>query len=71
MKKLGILITGLALTAAAPLASASEAQLELLPKVGGAEMIRFVSEKSGAPAADRANASDALFYRHTGGVPPQ
>jgi hypothetical protein len=68
MRKFAALLTTIVLSAAAPLASADTAQLELLPKVDGIEMTQYVPNEVSAPAD---NASDAIFYRHTGGVSPQ
>ncbi|MCL4802401.1 MAG: hypothetical protein KJ025_22610 [Burkholderiales bacterium] len=65
MTKYAALLTAVALAAAAPLASADTAQLELLPKVGGIEQTKYVPEAV-APAG-----ADADFYAHTGGVSPQ
>lgn len=67
MRKFAALSTAIVLAAVAPFAVADTAQLELLPKVGGAEMTQHVREIT-VPAA---NASDASFYAHTGGVSPQ
>ena len=67
MRKFAVLLTAIGLAAAAPLATADTAQLELMPAVGGAETTQFVIEKS-APAVE----SDSAFYNlGTGGISPQ
>ncbi|MCL4799068.1 MAG: hypothetical protein KJ025_05730 [Burkholderiales bacterium] len=64
--KVKALIAALGLAVVAPLANADTAQLELLPRVGGAEITQY------APAAaSSANLDSAFFYAHTGGVSPQ
>jgi len=68
MRKFAALLTVIGFAAASPLAIADTAQLELLPTVGGIEMTQFVPSEVTLPAA---NASDAMFYAHTGGVSPQ
>lgn len=68
--KVKALITAVALAAVAPLASADTAQLELLPRVGGAEVTQFVKGDDAAAAA-QASTTNAYFYAHTGGVSPQ
>jgi hypothetical protein len=68
MRKYAALLTAIVLSTAAPLASADTAQLELLPKVDGVEMTQYVPNEVSSPAA---NASDAIFFAHTGGVSPQ
>jgi len=70
MKKLNVLIAAVGLAIAAPFAAADTAQLELLPRVGGAEMTRFVKVDDAAAAAE-VRTIEARFYAHTGGVSPQ
>lgn len=73
MRKFRILIPALALAATAPLAAADTAQLELLPRVGGAELTTYVPPQIENPAplaGGTAQVGDTFFYRHTGGVPP-
>ena len=68
MKKLAILLTAIGLSATAPFAVADDAQLELMPVVGGAEITQFVREESSAPAIE----SNSAFYDlGTGGVATQ
>jgi len=68
MKALSIVITALGLAIAAPFASADTAQLELLPRVGGAEMTSFAAPGAIVPSPSH---GDAFWYAHTGGVSPQ
>jgi hypothetical protein len=70
MKKLAAVLTAIGLATLAPLAGADTAQLELMPKVGGAEFTLYLPEASPA-AIGSSNASDEFFYRHTGGISPQ
>jgi hypothetical protein len=69
MKKLNVLIATVGFATAAPFASADTAQLELLPRVGGAEMIQFVKGDDAAAAAE-VRKTEAIFYANTGGVSP-
>jgi len=66
MKKLNVVIAALGLASVAPFASADTAQLELLPRVGGAESTRYVVN---VPASTTIPGSE-YFYAHTGGVSP-
>jgi hypothetical protein len=65
MRKLAVLLTAIGFAAAAPLASADTAQLELMPKVEGVEITHFVRD-------DNAVKSSNEFYNlGTGGISPQ
>lgn len=67
MKKLNVVIAALGLATVAPFASADTAQLELLPRVGGAEFTQYVA----TIVTSGSNQAEAIFYAHTGGVSPQ
>jgi hypothetical protein len=67
MKKLIVLLTAIGFAAAAPLASADTAQLELMPNARGIEMTQYVSD-AGLSAA---KSSDEFYNLSTGGVSPQ
>lgn len=67
MTKYAALLTAVALAAAAPLASADTAQLELLPTVAGIESTQYIRAE-GSSAAEN---SDEFYARGTGGVSPQ
>lgn len=70
MKKFAAILTAIGFALVAPLAGADTAQLELMPKVGGAESTQYVSdERASAPGS--VNASDEFYFRHTGGISPQ
>lgn len=69
MKTLSTVIATVGLAIAAPFASADTAQLELLPRVGGAEMIQYVKGDDAAAAAE-IRKTEAIFYANTGGVSP-
>lgn len=66
MKKLTGLIIGVALTAAAPLASAFPDPLYLLPEVGGAEITFNV--KADDTGINSPATSDSFWYAGTSGV---
>jgi hypothetical protein len=67
MKKLAALLTAVALSAAAPFATASEDGLDLMPsRTEGVDITHFVRD-AGAPTA---SAEDAFFALGTGGVSP-
>jgi len=65
MKKLAILLTAIGFAAAAPLATASEDGIDLMPKVGGIEMTQYVSDASAVKS------SDEFYNLGTGGVSAQ
>ena len=67
MKKLAILLTAIGFAAAAPLASADTAQLELMPKVDGIEMTRFVADEGSSAV----KSSDEFYNLGTGGISAQ
>jgi len=67
MKKLAILLTAIGFAAAAPLASADTAQLELMPNARGIEMTQYVSD-AGSTAV---KSSDEFYNLGTSGVSPQ
>jgi hypothetical protein len=64
MKKFAVL---LALAVAAPLAVADTAQLELMPKVDGIEMTRYVRDEGAAAVTS----SEEFYNLGNGGVSPQ
>ncbi len=67
MKKLAMLLTAIGLAAAAPLAAADTAQLELMPKADGIDLTQYLrDEDSSAPKS-----SSEFFNLGTGGVAPQ
>jgi hypothetical protein len=66
MKKFAILLTAIGLAAAAPLASANEDGLSLMPKADGVELTQYVDEGSAA-----IRSSDEFYNVGTGGVSPQ
>jgi hypothetical protein len=68
MKKLALVLSAVVLSAAAPLATASnEDGLDLMPKRTEGVDITHVVRDSGAPATSDA---DAFYARGTGGVSP-
>ncbi|MCL4802332.1 MAG: hypothetical protein KJ025_22265 [Burkholderiales bacterium] len=67
--KVKALIAAVGLAVVAPIANADTAQLELLPRIGGAEMTQI--ERSAPVASEAIRNSDAFFYANTGGVSPQ
>ena len=67
MKKLAVLLTAIGFAAAAPLASADTAQLELMPKVGGIEMTQFVRDEGSSAV----KSSDEFYNLGTGGISAQ
>ena len=68
MKKFAVLLSAIGFAIAAPLATASEDGLELMPsRIEGVEITHFVRD-AGAPAPSDA---DAFYARGTGGVSPQ
>ncbi len=67
MKKLNVLIAGVALALAAPIASAFPDPLYLMPEVGGAEVTYNVkADDSGIGSAATRN---EFWYAGTSGVP--
>jgi hypothetical protein len=66
MKKFAVLLTVIGLAAAAPLASANEDGLALMPKADGVELTQYVDEGSAA-----IRSSDEFYNAGTGGVSPQ
>jgi len=67
MKKLAVLLTAIGFAAAAPLASAHTAQLELMPKVDGIEMTQYVADEGSSAI----KSSDEFYNLGTGGVSAQ
>ena len=67
MKKLIVLLTAIGFAAAAPLAGADTAQLELMPKVGGIEMTQYVADEGSTAVTS----SNEFYNLSTGGVSPQ
>ncbi len=65
MKKLAILLTAIGFAAAAPLASADTAQLELMPNARGIEMTQYVGD------AGAVKSSNEFYNLGTGGVSPE
>ena len=66
MKKFAILLTAIGFAAAAPLATASEDGLDLMPKVEGVEITHYVRDAgASAPAS-----SDEFYAKGTGGISP-
>ena len=69
MKKIAVLLSAIGFVAVAPLASASEDGLELMPKWRSVEATQYVRDE-GAPAGTSSDA-DAFYSRGTGGISPQ
>jgi hypothetical protein len=67
MKKFAVLLAAIGFTAAAPLASADTAQLELMPKVDGIEMTRYVADEGSTAVTS----SEEFYNLGNGGVSPQ
>ena len=67
MKKLAILLTAIGFAAAAPLATASEDGIDLMPNARGIEMTQYVSDE-GSTAV---KSSDEFYNLGTGGVSAQ
>jgi hypothetical protein len=67
MKKFAVLLTVIGLAAAAPLASANEDGLALMPKADGIELTQYVSDEGSAAI----RSSDEFYNAGTGGVSPQ
>jgi len=65
MKKLIVLLTAIGFAAAAPLASADTAQLELMPNARGIEMTQYVGD------ANAVKSSEEFYNLGTSGVSPQ
>jgi hypothetical protein len=65
MKKLAILLTAIGFAAAAPLATASEDGIDLMPNARGIEMTSFVSDTNAVKS------SEEFYNLGTGGVSPQ
>jgi hypothetical protein len=65
MKKLAILLTAIGFAAAAPLATASEDGIDLMPNARGIEMTSYVSD------ANAVKSSEEFYNLGTGGVSPQ
>jgi hypothetical protein len=68
MKKFAILLTAIGFAAAAPLATASEDGIDLMPKVEGVEITHFVRDDAGSSPV---KSSDEFYARGTGGLSPQ
>lgn len=69
MKKLAVLLSAIGFAAVAPLATASEDGLDLMPKWRSVEATQYVRD-DGAHAGATSDA-DAFYSRGTGGIPPQ
>ena len=67
MKKLIVLLTAIGFAAAAPLATASEDGIDLMPNARGIEMTQYVSDEGSTPV----KSSDEFYNLGTGGVSPQ
>jgi hypothetical protein len=67
MKKFAVLLAAIGLAATASLANADTAQLELMPKVDGIEMTRYVADE-GSTAV---KSSEEFYNLGNGGVSPQ
>ena len=67
MKKLIALLTAIGFAAAAPLATASEDGIDLMPNARGIEMTQYVSDE-GSTAV---KSSDEFYNLGTSGVSPQ
>ena len=67
MKKFAILLTAIGFAAAAPLATASEDGLDLMPNARGIEMTNYVSD-AGSTAV---KSSEEFYNLGTSGVSPQ
>jgi hypothetical protein len=65
MKKFAILLTAIGFAAAAPLATASEDGIDLMPNARGIEMTSYVSD------ANAVKSSEEFYNLGTGGVSPQ
>lgn len=65
MKKLAILLTAIGFAAAAPLATASEDGIDLMPNARGIEMTQYVGDASAVKS------SEEFYNLGTGGVSPQ
>jgi hypothetical protein len=67
MKKFAILLTAIGFAAAAPLASANEDGLDLMPRVEGVEITHFVRDTGSSAVAS----SNEFYAKGTGGISPQ
>jgi hypothetical protein len=67
MKKFAVLLAAIAFAAAAPLATASEDGIDLMPNARGIELTQYVSD-AGSSAV---KSSDEFYNLGTGGVPAQ
>ncbi|MGH8695512.1 MAG: hypothetical protein ACREVS_03465 [Burkholderiales bacterium] len=67
MKKFAVLLAVIGFAAAAPLATASEDGIDLMPNARGIEMTQYVSD-AGSSAV---TSSDEFYNLGTGGVSPQ
>ena len=67
MKKFAILLTAIGFAAAAPLASASEDGIDLMPRVEGVEITHFVRDQGSSTVPS----SDGFYALGTGGISPQ
>jgi hypothetical protein len=67
MKKFATLLTAICFAAAAPLASASEDGIDLMPRIEGVEITHFVRDQGSATVSS----SDGFYALGTGGVSPQ
>jgi len=65
MKKLAILLTAIGFAAAAPLATASEDGIDLMPNARGIELTSYVSD------ATAVKSSEEFYNLGNGGVSPQ
>jgi len=65
MKKFAILLAAIGFAAAAPLATASEDGIDLMPNARGIEMTSYVSD------ATAVKSSEEFYNLGTGGVSPQ
>ena len=65
MKKLAILLTAIGFAAAAPLATASEDGIDLMPNARGIELTQYVSD------AGAVKSSEEFYNLGTGGVSAQ
>jgi hypothetical protein len=69
MKKLAVLLSAIGFAVVAPLASANEDGLDLMPKWRSVEATQYVRDE-GAQAGATSDA-DAFYSRGTGGISPQ
>jgi hypothetical protein len=67
MKKFAVLLAAIGFAAAAPLATANEDGIDLMPNARGIEMTNYVSD-AGSTAV---KSSEEFYNLGTGGVSPQ